>query len=108
MRSVEVMRNREPVGTLTEESPSKYIFRYYDQYFSDTTKPSICLTLDKSQQEYISDYLFPFFFNMLAEGVNRQLQCRWLKIDEKDHFGLLMATAQYDSIGAVTVKSIIV
>ena len=27
-----------------------------------------------------------------------------LKIDEQDHFGLLLATAAYDTIGAVTVK----
>ena len=43
---------------------------------------------------------------MLSEGVNRQLQCRLLKIDEQDHFGLLSATAQYDTIGAITVKPI--
>ena len=45
-------------------------------------------------------------FNMLSEGVNKQLQCRLLKIDEQDHFGLLSATAQYDTIGAITVKPI--
>jgi serine/threonine-protein kinase HipA len=41
---------------------------------------------------------------MLSEGVNRKLQSLQLKIDESDSFGLLMATAQYDTIGAVTVK----
>lgn len=106
MRRVEVLRNQESVGVLTEENPSKYIFRYYDQYYSDSTKPSISLTLAKTQQEYVSDHLFPFFFNMLAEGVNRQLQCRIFKIDENDHFGLLAATAQVDTIGAITVKAL--
>jgi serine/threonine-protein kinase HipA len=43
---------------------------------------------------------------MLSEGVNRQLQCRTLKIDENDDFGLLLATAQFDTIGAVTVKPV--
>jgi HipA-like protein len=43
---------------------------------------------------------------MLSEGVNRKLQCRLLKIDEDDNFGLLMATAQYDTIGAITVKTL--
>jgi HipA-like protein len=32
------------------------------------------------------------------------LQSTQLKIDEEDHFGLLAATAQYDTIGAITVK----
>lgn len=106
MRRVEILRNQEPAGILTEESSSKYIFRYHDQYFSDNTKPSISLTLAKTQQEYISDHLFPFFYNMLAEGVNRQLQCRIFRIDETDHFGLLAATAQFDTIGAITVKAL--
>jgi serine/threonine-protein kinase HipA len=43
---------------------------------------------------------------MLSEGVNRKLQSIQLKIDEEDNFGLLMATAQYDTIGAITVKPI--
>jgi serine/threonine-protein kinase HipA len=106
MRSVEVYRNHELAGILTEENPRSYVFRYSDQYFSDTTKPAISLTLPKSNQEFRSDYLFPFFFNMLSEGANRKLQSRLLKIDEEDHFGLLAATAQYDTIGAVTVKPI--
>jgi hypothetical protein len=42
---------------------------------------------------------------MLSEGVNRQLQCRLLKIDEQDNFGLLAATAQYDTIGAVKLNT---
>lgn len=43
---------------------------------------------------------------MLSEGVNRKLQSLQLKIDEEDNFGLLAATAQYDTIGAITVKPI--
>jgi len=88
------------------ESRVSYIFRYNEVYYHDYTKPAISLTLPKSQQEYHSPVLFPFFFNMLSEGVNRQLQTRLLKIDEQDNFGLLAATAQYDTIGAVTVKPI--
>jgi serine/threonine-protein kinase HipA len=30
-----------------------------------------------------------------------------LRIDEDDNFGLLAATAQYDTIGAITVKPIV-
>lgn len=106
MRKLAVYRNKEYSGTLTEERRDRYVFRYDDAYFADSNKPAISLTLPKSQQEYRSKFLFPFFFNMLSEGVNRQLQSRLLKIDEEDHFGLLSATAQYDTIGAVTVKPI--
>ncbi|WP_245970282.1 HipA N-terminal domain-containing protein [Pseudochryseolinea flava] len=48
--------------------------------------------------------MFPFFFNMLSEGSNKELQCRLLRIDETDHFALLLAIANFDTIGAVTVK----
>jgi serine/threonine-protein kinase HipA len=41
---------------------------------------------------------------MLSEGANRKLQCIQLRIDEEDNFGLLLATAQFDTIGAITVK----
>ena len=106
MRKLAIYRNKEYAGTLIEENREKYVFKYDEAYYSDTSKSAVSLTLPKSQQEYHSPVLFPFFFNMLSEGVNRQLQSRLLKIDEQDHFGLLSATAQYDTIGAVTVKPI--
>jgi len=106
MRKLAIYRNKEYAGILTEETRDEYIFRYDNTYYADSKSPAVSLTLPKSQQEYRSPVLFPFFFNMLSEGVNRQLQSRLLKIDEEDHFGLLSATAQYDTIGAITVKPI--
>jgi HipA-like protein len=108
MRAMEIYRNGTLAGTLTEENRKHYVFRYDDHYFNDSSKPAISLTLPKSQQAYSSSFLFPFFFNMLSEGVNRKLQCTQLRIDEDDNFGLLLATAQYDTIGAITVKPIVV
>lgn len=68
--------------------------------------PAISLTLPKSSQEHRSRHLFPFFFNMLSEGSNRLSQSRLLRIDEKDHFGILLATPQHDTVGAITVKPV--
>ena len=106
MRVMKIYRNGVLAGLLSEENRKSYVFRYDEGYFNDSTKPAISLTLPKSKIEYTSHYLFPFFFNMLSEGVNRKLQSIQLKIDEEDNFGLLMATAQYDTIGAITVKPI--
>ena len=103
---MEIYRNGVLAGILLEENRNSFVFRYDEYFFNDTTKPAISLTLPKSKMEYASQYLFPFFFNMLSEGVNRKLQSIQLKINEEDNFGLLMATAQYDTIGAVTVKPI--
>jgi serine/threonine-protein kinase HipA len=103
---MEIYRNHQLVGHLIEEDRQHYLFRYDDKYFADLANPAISLTLPKTKQEYRSETLFPFFFNMLSEGANRQLQSRVLRIDESDHFGLLAATAQYDTIGAITVKPV--
>jgi len=107
MRVLEIYRNGVLAGKLTEESRQQFVFRYNDDYFNDIKKAPISLTLPKTQQEYRSEFLFPFFFNMLSEGVNRKLQSTQLRIDENDNFGLLMLTAQYDTIGTVTVKPIV-
>jgi HipA-like protein len=106
MRTLEIYRNGILAGLLIEENRKKYVFRYNETYFIDEKNPAISLTLPKTQREYSSECLFPFFFNMLSEGVNRKLQSLQLKIDEEDNFGLLSATAQYDTIGAITVNPI--
>ena len=106
MRKANVYCNGILAGELTETSDKKYLFRYKDDYFNDPVMPAVSLTLSKSLQEYHSDTLFPFFFNMLSEGSNRIAQSRLLHIDDKDHFGILLATAQSDTTGAITVKPI--
>lgn len=106
MRRAEVYRNNQLAGYLIEESLNDYLFIYEDKYFADGSQPAISLTMPKSQKEYRSEFLFPFFFNMLSEGVNKKLQNRQLKIDESDYFGLLLETAMYDTIGAISVKRV--
>ncbi len=108
MRALKIYRNGIFAGILTEENRQHYIFKYDEKYFNDTGKAAISLTLSKSQKEYSSQFLFPVFFNMLSEGVNRKVQSIQLKIDEEDNVGLLAATAQCDTIGAITVKPIII
>ncbi|MDR0559192.1 MAG: HipA N-terminal domain-containing protein [Prevotellaceae bacterium] len=106
MRAAQIYRNGILAGVLIEESRKSYVFRYEDSYFIDSKQPAVSLTLPKTAQEYHSRFLFPFFSNMLSEGSNRRLQSLLLKIDENDDFGLLLETAQIDTVGAVTVKKI--
>lgn len=106
MRALEIYRNGILTGILTEEDRQHYTFRYDDDYYKNTNLPPVSLTLPKTEQAYSSESLFPFFFNMLSEGVNRKLQSVQIRIDEEDDFGLLAATAKYDTIGAITVKPI--
>ena len=106
MRKLEVYRNGQLAGTLIQYNPKSYEFCYKDSWLTNDKLQPVSLTLPKTQQTYKADHLFPFFFNMLSEGVNRKLQCQQLKIDESDHFGLLAATATTDTIGAVTIKPV--
>ena len=106
MRKAKVYVNKIPAGVLTENPDGSFIFRYDDDYFSNPDYSSVSLTLPKSQREYRSKTFFPFFFNMLSEGTNKQIQLRKFKLDENDAFGLLMATARNDVIGAVTIEKI--
>ncbi|MFD2532543.1 HipA N-terminal domain-containing protein [Gracilimonas halophila] len=106
MRAAKVIRNGEKVGTLVQHDKTSYEFTYDDAWYDNPDKPPVSLTMPKSKKEYKSDHLFPFFFNMLSEGVNRKLQARQLKIDEEDYFGLLLEIAQSDTIGAITVRPI--
>ncbi|MFY7964532.1 MAG: HipA N-terminal domain-containing protein [Chitinophagaceae bacterium] len=103
MRQGKVYNNDDFAGVLTETNEGEYIFHYVDDYFFNTTKRAISLTLSKNKQHHRSNKIFPFFFNLLSEGENRKLQCRVLKIDGNDHFGLLLKTASEETIGAVRV-----
>ena len=94
--------NGTEAGILQEDDSGQYTFSYDDDYKG---RP-VCLSMPIRNEEYKSDYLFPFFFNMLSEGANRKLQSQLLHIDENDDFGILLATAQSDTIGAVTIKPI--
>ncbi len=107
MRKAEIYRKGIFAGKLTENDNRAFEFTYDSVYFNDNSKPAISLTLPKNQLVYSSEYLFPCFYNILSEGANRVVQSRQLKIDKNDFFGLLLATAQYDTIGAITIKPII-
>ena len=106
MRAAKIYFKGEEAGLLTQHDDSSFTFRYHPLWVSDSNKPSISLTLPKIKEEYQSDHLFPFFYNMLPEGSNKRAVSNNLRIDKNDDFGLLLITAIYDSIGAVTVRNI--
>ena len=98
-----VFYNEKFAGYITRED-DKYYFTYSADYLSSEENPSISLTLPKRKDPYVSGYLFPFFFGLLTEGDNKELQCKTLLIDEYDHFTRLLKTASKDTIGGITIK----
>jgi serine/threonine-protein kinase HipA len=102
MRQCKVLVNDKEAGILQETDSQQYIFTYLENYQG----VPVCVAMPVRSEAYHSDFLFPYFFNMLSEGANRQTQSMLLHIDENDDFGILLATAQNDTIGAVTIKPI--
>lgn len=103
MRKAKVLFKNEEAGILTQYDDGSFSFRYQDEWITNNNKQSISLTLPKIEKEFHSKHLFPFFYNMLPEGSNKQVVCKLNRIDREDHFGLLMTTAKNDSIGAVRI-----
>lgn len=106
MRAGEVYYKNELAGVLTQLDNGTYHFSYIEKWINDTRKPPISLTLPKLKKEFTASALFPFFFNMIPEGVNKHLLCIKKRIDPDDYFGILLEVAGGDTIGAVRVSKI--
>jgi len=101
-RGVVHCRDRR-AGILEKDDDGNYLFRYDPDYFENPTLPAVSATLPKTKSEYRSKCLFPFFAGLLAEGAQKERQCRELHIDERDLFSRLLETSAYGAIGAVYV-----
>ena len=106
MRKAKVLYKDEEAGCIIQSDDGLFIFRYNDDWYGNSSMPSISLTLPKTTQEYKSKFLFSFFYNMLPEGANKEVICKQNRIDKDDYFGILMQIAKYDSIGAVRIIKI--
>lgn len=106
MRSAKVLYKGEFSGILEQDDDGSFNFQYNVAWLQDNSKPSISLTLPKTQKEFFSKELFPFFYHLLPEGVNKRMVCKTYKIDESDAFGILLNTAKTDAIGAITIERI--
>lgn len=91
-------------GILTRTEQG-FQFEYQSDYLQSNF-PAISFSFPKTHEPYFSEKLFPFFAGLLAEGTNKTIQCRTLKIDENDGFARLLKTANSETIGAITVREL--
>lgn len=106
MRKCNVYVNGALAGVLTEDDNRReYTFKYCKEYI-EKKLPPVALSMPVREEEFRSTTLFPYFFNLLSEGENRDIQASIHHIDKEDDFGILLATSQHDTIGAVTIKPI--
>jgi serine/threonine-protein kinase HipA len=103
MRTGHVYYKNQLAGVLSQLDNGSFVFQYDEQWLNDSSKASISLTFPKNKMEFHSSTLFPFFFNLIPEGVNKRLICSKKRIDLDDYFGILLEVAGGDTIGAVKV-----
>ena len=104
MRQATIFYKGKEAGILKQHDNGSFTFRYLETWLADQENPSISLTLPRSQPEWHADYLFPFYYNMLQEGPNPHTDCQANMLVSHVYFRILMATARYDTVGAITVK----
>ena len=94
------------VGVLEEVEGGMH-FTYDAAYVSRRGARAISLSLPLQREPHEAPFLFGFFAGLLAEGQNKALQCRLLRLDESDDFGRLLRTARDNVIGSVTIGPLV-
>ena len=106
MQQAKVYRHGEEIGLLQKDDAGAYSFQYASGYLQNEEALSISVHFPLRKEVFHSDILFPFFFNLLAEGSIKEMQCRELKIDPEDHFTRLIQTTEFNTIGAITLQEV--
>ena len=102
VRSACVYYNNILAGYLLQNG-RRFAFLYDSQYVA-SRNPSIALDMPKKKRFFSSPYLFPYFQGLLPEGANKSFFCDRLGIPRSDKFMMLLKLANYETIGAVTVR----
>jgi serine/threonine-protein kinase HipA len=106
MQKGKVYRNNIFVGIISNDEQNAYIFQYDKEYLESNNPKAISINLKLQKEPFISEYLFSFFANMLAEGDIKDLQCRQLRIDKNDDFSRLLKTTKNNTIGSITIEEV--
>lgn len=107
MQEGNVLRNKKQVGIIRRNDDGVYFFQYDERYLADTVSKPISVRFPLQKEAFRSKYLFSFFYQLLAEGSLKDLQCKEHKIDVDDDFSRLLKTAKDDTIGAITIEEIV-
>lgn len=98
----------EVAGTLTMVATDEYRFAYNEAYIQSRGIP-ISLRLPLRKEPYISEYLHPFFDNLLFEGEQLRLAEKKFGLNRRssvDRFKLLMLTGQF-TLNAVSILPLV-
>ena len=88
---------------IISETDNGYRFVYNDGYLNDKSAVAVSITLPLEKKTFESKTLFSFFDGLIPEGWLLNIVSKNWKIDQRDRFGLLLASCR-DSIGDVAVQ----
>ena len=86
-----------------KETDEGYTFSYDKKYLKDKDAVAVSLTMPLKETDYTSTVLFPFFDGLIPEGWLLGVVTKNWKINQKDRFGLLLASCR-DCIGDVSIR----
>lgn len=104
MRQGAIWINNEQAGIL-KETDEGYFFSYNESYLKKDNAIAIALSLPLQQNEFQSEYLFPFFDGLIPEGWLLDIAHKNWKLNPRDRMGLLLTTCR-DCIGNISVQEI--
>jgi serine/threonine-protein kinase HipA len=96
-----VKMNNVKAGVLMRDQ-GRYFFAYDDEYIEAGGQP-LSLSLPIQADVFESPYLFAYFDGLVAEGWLRRVQSQFQKIDDQDHFALLVHNG-LDLAGAISIE----
>lgn len=96
-----VKMNNLVAGILMRDQ-GNYYFAYDEQYIADGGQ-ALSLSLPVKKDIFESPHLFAYFDGLVAEGWLRRVQSQFQKIDDRDHFALLVNNG-LDLAGAVSIE----
>lgn len=101
MRQGEIWVHKDLAGILVEDEEG-YHFSYSAAYLEQENVTPVSLTLPLQEEEFHSDFLFPFFDGLIPEGWLLDIAHKNWKLNPRDRMGLLLATCK-DCIGNISV-----
>ncbi|MBQ2999842.1 MAG: HipA N-terminal domain-containing protein [Clostridia bacterium] len=96
---------REAFAGTLKETDYGYSFKYDDEYLAKNDSTAVSLTLPKREEEYTSNFLFPFFDGLIPEGWLLNVVAHNWKKDKNDRFGILLVACR-DPIGNVSIREV--
>lgn len=96
-----VKMNDVKAGILMRDQ-GRYFFAYDEAYIA-AGGHALSLSLPIRAEVFESPYLFAYFDGLVAEGWLRRVQSQFQKIDDHDHFALLINNG-LDLAGAVSIE----